>query len=278
MHRPVAKRSKRAGVRLSTQSASAPLSTAPASALQSMSRRGETISGRLASAEPSVPTMKPACTATVSPARPPSPSCHSRERAGRTAEALNQSDSAPSSAADRTASARQRPRAGTRGLLDGVAAPGEAGVEAALGVVEGLVVEIGAAQRGADAAARDGAHRGARADDARTGAGRGAKPRADGAAHEEARDGALRQRAVGIVVGLLLRLQAALVAVAVERLGALALAGQDLMPGHLRAGRGHEDRRRELGGVSEAGTSRARARAARVRHGDGKNTTGRAVD
>ncbi|MGH7833210.1 MAG: hypothetical protein ACREQK_06170 [Candidatus Binatia bacterium] len=48
-----------------------------------------------------VPTMKPNCTAIVRPARPLSPSCHSRDSAGSTAVALNQSDSASSSAMER---------------------------------------------------------------------------------------------------------------------------------------------------------------------------------
>src|SRR5712692_3398396 len=155
MQRPVAKRSTRAGARLSTHKASAALSAAPATALQSMMMRGETMSGRLPKAEPSVPRMKPAWTAVVSPARPPSPSAHSRESAGSTAEALNQSERAPSSAAERRARAGQRPGAGPgpRGvsnavLIDGVAAPGQAGVEGSLGVVETLLVEVGAAEHG----------------------------------------------------------------------------------------------------------------------------------
>jgi hypothetical protein len=105
---PVRKRRTRAGVRLSTQTASRPFTTAPASAPTIMSVRGDTTSGRLERAAASVPTMKPACTAIVSPARPPSPSAHSRERAGSTAEALNQSDSASSSAVASKPRARHR--------------------------------------------------------------------------------------------------------------------------------------------------------------------------
>src|SRR2546428_13123230 len=214
MHRPVAKRRMRAGARLSTHMASAPLSAAPASALQPMRARGETMSGRLASAEPSVPRMKPAWTAMVSPARPPSPSAHSRESTGRTAEALNQSESAPSSAAERRARARQRPGAGPgpRGvsnaaLLDGVAAPGQAGVEGSLGVVETLLVEVGAAEHGARPAARDGADGCARADHAPADPGRRAQARAEGPAHEQAGQGAGGPRPGWVKIRRLLPLQ-----------------------------------------------------------------------
>src|SRR6266852_273457 len=250
MHRPVAKRSTRAGAKLSTHMASAPLSAAPASALQPMRARGETMSGRLASAEPSVPRMKPAWTAMVSPARPPSPSAHSRESAGSTAEALNQSERAPSSAAERRARAGQRPGAGSGGggwitaaLFDGVAAPGQAGVEGSLGVVETLLVKVGAAEHGARPAARDSADGCARADHAPADPGRGAQPRAEGPAHDEPREGPGRHRASRIVVRLLLCLEAALVTVAIQRLAALALAGQDLIAGHVRhARRGEKER------------------------------------
>src|SRR6266852_5635231 len=232
MHRPVAKRRTSAGTRLSTPRASAALRAAPTSALQPMRARGETMSGRLASAEPSVPRMKPACTAMVSPARPPSPSAHSRESAGSTAEALNQSERAPSSAAERRARARQRPGAGRvpggeckDGLLDDVAAPGQAGVEGTLGLVETLLVEIGAAEHGARPAAGNGADGCARADHASTDAGRRSQTRAEGAAHDQARQGAGGHRAGWVKIRLLLRLEATLVTVAVERLAALPLAG-----------------------------------------------------
>src|SRR2546426_660177 len=155
MHRPVAKRRMRAGARLSTHMASAPLSAAPASALQPMRARGETMSGRLASAEPSVPRMKPAWTAMVSPARPP---------------------------------------------------------------------------------ARDGADGCARADHAPADPGRRAQARAESAAHHQAGQGAGGHRAGWIKIRLLLRLEPALVTVAVEGFAGLPLAGQHLIPRHLRAG------------------------------------------
>src|SRR2546428_2207203 len=72
-----------------------------------MTRRAEKTSGRLASALASVPTMKPAWTAIVRPALPPSPRAHSCLRAGKTAEALNQSERASSSARERSVSWRQ---------------------------------------------------------------------------------------------------------------------------------------------------------------------------
>ena len=103
-HMPVANRSASAGPRLSTQMASAALVAAPATMPTVMTRRAETTSGRLARALRSVPTMNPACTAIVRPAAPPSPRPHSRRSAGRTAEALNQSESASSSASERSAS------------------------------------------------------------------------------------------------------------------------------------------------------------------------------
>ena len=110
-HTPVTKRSTSAGARCSTHSASTAFASAPASAPHIMSARAGTRSGRLVSAAARVPTMKPACTAMVRPARPPSPRPHSRERAGSTAEALNQSERASSSASDSRPSARQRPDA-----------------------------------------------------------------------------------------------------------------------------------------------------------------------
>src|SRR5256886_1642584 len=85
----------------------------------SITRRAGHTSGRLASAAPSVPAMKPSWTATVRPALPASPSDHSRRSAGRTAEAENQSESASSSASERTASCRQR--SGNGRLLDDLA-------------------------------------------------------------------------------------------------------------------------------------------------------------
>src|SRR6059036_3603958 len=72
-----------------------------------MTRRGEKTSGRLTSALASVPTMKPAWTAITRPALPPSPSAHSCVSAGSTADALNQSERASSSASERSASWRQ---------------------------------------------------------------------------------------------------------------------------------------------------------------------------
>src|SRR5262245_40004006 len=81
-----------------------------------MTARAEKTSGRLVRALTSVPTMKPACTAIVSPAAPPSPSAHSRRSAGSTADALNQSESAKSSASESSASWRQARV--TRLLLD----------------------------------------------------------------------------------------------------------------------------------------------------------------
>ncbi len=106
---PVRKRRTSAGPRWSVPSASPALITAPASAPHIMSERAGTTSGRLVSAAASVPTMNPACTAIVRPARPASPRAHSRESAGSTAEALNHSDSARSSARDSSPSALHRP-------------------------------------------------------------------------------------------------------------------------------------------------------------------------
>src|SRR5262249_55815392 len=125
MASPVTKRRTSAGPRLSTASASAALATTPATMLTIIKARGDHTSGRLPRALASVPTMKPSWTAMVNPARPEASSDHSRESAGRTADALNQRDSASSSASDRAASARQRPATAAR-LLDD--APGaEAG-------------------------------------------------------------------------------------------------------------------------------------------------------
>src|SRR5882672_8822271 len=286
MHRPVAKRRTSAGSRLSTPKASAAFRAAPTSALQPMRARGDTMSGRLASAEPSVPRMKPACTAMVSPARPPSPSAHSRESAGSTAEALNQSERAPSSAAERRARARQRPGAGSGGggwitaaLLDGVAAPGQAGVEGSLGVVESLLVKVRAAEHRARSAAGDGAHGCARPHHASADSRRGAQSRAEGPAHDQSREGPGRHRASRIVVRLLLCLEPALVTVTIQRLAALALAGQDLIAGHVRhARRGEKERHRYHRGERPAGESRWEAGRARIRHGDAKSTIPEAVD
>src|SRR2546425_10247648 len=72
-----------------------------------MTRREENTSGRLTSALASVPTMKPAWTAIMRPALPPGPSAHSCVSAGNTADALNQSERAKSSASERSASWRQ---------------------------------------------------------------------------------------------------------------------------------------------------------------------------
>src|SRR5688572_4529031 len=108
MATPVTKRSTSAAGRLSTQRATTPLESAPRTALPAMSSRGDHTSGRLPSALTRVPPMNPSWTAMVSPALPPSPSCHSLRNAGSTAEAENQSDSASNSASDSTASCRQR--------------------------------------------------------------------------------------------------------------------------------------------------------------------------
>src|SRR5574341_513331 len=113
---PVTNLKTSAGARLSTQRASAALARAPSAIAAVISARGERTSGRLPSALASVPAMKPAWTAIVSPALPPSPSAHSRCSAGTTAEALNQRERAPSSASDRTARLRQA--AVTPPLLD----------------------------------------------------------------------------------------------------------------------------------------------------------------
>src|SRR5262245_35069143 len=220
MQRPVAKRSTSAGPRLSTQSASAPFSTAPATALQSMTVRGDTMSGRLPSAAPSVPTMKPSCTAMVRPARPPSPSCHSRDSDGRTAAALNQSDSTPSSARERKKRARQRPGAWSATLPGHrVAARLEAGVVRALRFVEILVVEVRPGDLGAHATPRDGAHARARADDAARRPGSGTEAGAQRAAHEQAGDRAFGQRLVWVVAHLFLRLEIAVELIVVQLLG-----------------------------------------------------------
>src|SRR5262245_38069108 len=108
MATPVTKRSAKAGPRLSTQSATAPLATAPSTLLQTMSRRGDHTSGRLVRALARVPTMNPTWTAMVRAAELASPSFHSRASVGRTAEALNQRDNASSSPMDRYTRARQR--------------------------------------------------------------------------------------------------------------------------------------------------------------------------
>src|SRR5689334_673239 len=129
MATPVTKRSTSAPARPLTKSASQPLASAPTIAPAIITRREGRTSGRLASAAPRVPTMKPAWTAMVSAALPPSPSAHSRRRAGRMAEALNQRQSASSSASDSTVSCHQRSEAGAvtldlsgrAGLLDDLA-------------------------------------------------------------------------------------------------------------------------------------------------------------
>src|SRR5262245_48020423 len=113
MATPVTKRRTNAGPGLSTQSAMAPLAAAPRIALTTIRRRGERTSGRLPRALTSVPAMKPIWTELVRLARPASPSCHSAVSAGSTADALNQSDSAISSAADSRASCRQRSAVGS---------------------------------------------------------------------------------------------------------------------------------------------------------------------
>src|SRR3954464_11845502 len=116
MATPVTKRSARAAARPSTASASHALATAPISVPATITRRAGQTSGRLASAAPSVPAMKPSWTAMVRAALPESPSAHSRRSAGSTAERENQSESASSSASERTASWRQR--SGNGALLD----------------------------------------------------------------------------------------------------------------------------------------------------------------
>ena len=80
-----------------------------------MSERGDHTSGRFPSALPSVPSMNPSWTAMVSAAAAASPRCHSRASAGRTADALNQSESASSSATESDNSARHL---AARGLDD----------------------------------------------------------------------------------------------------------------------------------------------------------------
>src|SRR5262245_8834962 len=114
---PVTKRSTSAGTRLSTASATRALATAPSTALTAMRRRGGQMSGRWVTAAIRVPAMKPSCTARVRPALPAPASDHSRASAGSTAEALNQSDSASSSASDRSVSCRQRSAITARGTL-----------------------------------------------------------------------------------------------------------------------------------------------------------------
>src|SRR6185369_8031641 len=108
MATPVTKRSTSAEPRSWTATASTPLATAPSTVPATITRRAGQTSGRLARAEARVPRMKPAWTAMVRAALPASPSAHSRRSAGSTAEALNHTQSASSSASERTASCRQR--------------------------------------------------------------------------------------------------------------------------------------------------------------------------
>src|SRR5215467_14415242 len=115
-HTPVANRRMRAGPRLETQRASAALVTAPNTIPIVITLRAEKTSGRLVRALSRVPTMNPACTAIVRPAAPPTVRSHSRLSAGSTADALNQSESASSSASESSVSWRQARV--TRSLLD----------------------------------------------------------------------------------------------------------------------------------------------------------------
>ncbi len=103
-HTPVANRRMSAGQRLETRRASAALVAAPSTMPTVITARAEKTSGRLVSALRSVPAMKPACTAIVRPAAPPAVRPHSRVRAGRTADALNQSERASSSASESSVS------------------------------------------------------------------------------------------------------------------------------------------------------------------------------
>src|SRR5262245_31182913 len=106
-HTPVANRSASPGPRLDAQKARALLAAAPRTMPMVITPRAEKTSGRLKRALASVPAMNPAWTAIVSPAAPPPLRPHSRARAGRTADALNQSDSANSSASESSVSWRQ---------------------------------------------------------------------------------------------------------------------------------------------------------------------------
>src|SRR5262245_21320177 len=115
-HTPVANRRISAGRRLETPRASAALVTAPSTMPTVITVRAAKTSGRLVRALRSVPTMNPACTAIVRPAAPPAVRPHSRVSAGRTADALNQSESASSSASESSVSWRQARV--TRSLLD----------------------------------------------------------------------------------------------------------------------------------------------------------------
>src|SRR6185436_19524193 len=81
---------------------------APRRAEAANSRRAERTSGRLPSADTSVPTTKPSWTASVSQAPPDSERPHSARSAGATAEPENQSDIARSSAEAMRTRARQR--------------------------------------------------------------------------------------------------------------------------------------------------------------------------
>src|SRR5262249_1335901 len=117
----------------------------------------------------------------------------------------------------------------------------EAGVVGALSLVEVLVVEIWSDELSARATSGDRADRGARAHDATGRARGGSQPRARPASDEEACDGALGQRLVGIVARLLLRLEIAVELVVVHLLLGLALGRSHDVAGHvLAASRGEE--------------------------------------
>src|ERR1700682_5275699 len=81
---------------------------APAKAERANNRRVLNMSGRLKKALSKVPATKPSCTAIVSQLAVASERLHSTRNAGTTAEALNQSDIPSNSAADSSASVRQR--------------------------------------------------------------------------------------------------------------------------------------------------------------------------
>src|ERR1043165_2139361 len=108
-HTPTRKRNATPKPKLCAKNAKTALTTAPAIE-QTVKRWRELMtSGRLRSAERSVPATKPSCTARVSQLVADSDRRHSARSAGATAEAENHRDMPSSSAVPSSASARQRP-------------------------------------------------------------------------------------------------------------------------------------------------------------------------
>src|SRR4030095_14791984 len=92
--------------------ANAALARAPPRADRAKRCRTLMMSGRFRTALSNVPATKPSWTAIVNQPAVESESCHSERNAGRTAEPLNQSDIASSSATDNKVRMRQRPDGG----------------------------------------------------------------------------------------------------------------------------------------------------------------------